>query len=94
MGQIGICEEAVLNNNQILGNIEQDGAINIKSNPWGDRLVDNIENCICCEFKYICSGGCPWKALNCTKDYANSTCDGFKEIFEYSVKKILENELV
>lgn len=93
-GQIGICEEAVLNNHQIIGNIKPDGELNIKSNPWGDRLVDNIENCINCEFKYICSGGCPWKALNCTKDFMNSTCDGFKDIFEYSVKKILENELL
>lgn len=91
-GQIGICEEAVLNRSQIIGNIDNNGDVNIKGNPWGSRSVEEMSDCVDCVFKYLCSGGCPWKALNCTNDYKNATCDGFKEIFEYSIIKLLDRK--
>lgn len=92
-GQIGICEEAVLNKNQIVGQIDINGDVIIKNNPWNNRSVEEMIDCVNCEFKYMCSGGCPWKALNCTKNHKNAICDGFKEIFEYSIIKLLDKKL-
>jgi len=89
IGNIGICEEAVLNENQFVGNIDKEGKVAIKENPWKDRTVEDMSECINCEYRYMCSGGCPWKASNCTRNYKSAMCDGFKEIFEYSILKLL-----
>jgi len=91
-GNIGICEEAVLNKNQIFGSINENGSVTIKENPWKDRSVEEMTECNYCEFKYMCSGGCTWKALNCTNSYKSAMCDEFKEIFKYSMIKLLNKK--
>lgn len=89
-GNIGICEEAILGSNQIFGKIEKDIKVSVSPNDWKNRSVDELEFCKSCKYKYLCSGGCPWKALNCRGNVNEPICDNFPEIFEYSVDKLYE----
>ncbi|EMT37900.1 Arylsulfatase regulator (Fe-S oxidoreductase) [Thermoanaerobacter thermohydrosulfuricus WC1] len=51
-------------------------------NKWRNRNITTISNCIKCKFKYICGGGCSYKAILRKGDLFKGNCYSFDKIIE------------
>lgn len=64
---------------------------NAKSNPFYGMSVDNFDSCRDCHVRYVCGGGCRFRAyaVNGSINEADPMCETYKDNKEFCIQRLL-----
>lgn len=84
-----IDEFILSDNNNIFSNEFNE---NIKK--WHNRKINKIKECISCKYKFICGGGCSYKAYLNKRNFQSGNCAPFKENIKVFLEYLIRAKII
>ena len=67
---------------------------NMNIAKWHNRKINKIEECIKCKYRFVCGGGCSYKAHLNQGTFQKGNCAPFKENIRIFLDYLIDAELI